>query len=96
MDDMLALGRQGAAIDAYQVDGVLVGTHVPGFAGTTPGPSGYAAVYTMTRDGSGWVTGVASNQSSIFSTDYWPMFIGSMNKTTPAEHQQWRLLMTRH
>lgn len=95
MDGMLALGRQGAAIDAFLSDGAFVGTHVPGFAGTTPGPTGYAQVYTMTRDGSGWVSGVASNHDSIFQTDYWPMFIGSMNKTTPSQHQQWRLIMTR-
>lgn len=91
----LALGRQGAAIDAFLTGGTFVGTHVPGFAGVTPGPSGYAAVYTMTRDPWGWVTGVADNESSIFQTDYWPMAIGSMNKTTGLQHHQWRLVMAR-
>lgn len=87
----LALGRQGAAIDAYLSQGVLVGTHGPGFAGVVPGSSGYASVYTMTRDATGWVTGVSSNQSSVFPTEYWPMFIGGMNRTTSGHHQ-WRLL----
>lgn len=89
----VALGAPGAAIDAYLAGGVLVGTHNPGFAGLVPGTSGYASVYTMTRDAMGWVSGITDDASSTFETDYWPMFIGSMNKTTAGQHHQWRLML---
>lgn len=95
LTNTLALGWQGAAIDGYAMGGTFVGTRTSGFPGTTPGPSGYATVYTMTRNASGWVTGASANESAIFETQYWPLAIGGMNKTTPSQNHQWRLMMAK-
>jgi hypothetical protein len=87
----LALGGMSGAIDGYANAGWFLGSHVPGFSGTTPATSDYAYVFAMERTPQGDLTGVMTD-ATTFVTDSWPLHVGSMARTSPSPNTQWRAI----
>lgn len=95
LTDTLALGTPSAAMDGYHTPGAgspLLGSWVPGFPGTTPSSNNWSKIYTLARDGStGWVTGSQQN-TKTFDSDYWPLMVGSLTRTSSAPNVKWFVL----
>lgn len=88
--NLRAYGSPSSAMNALVPNGPMLGAHTPGFSGG-PAAAGYAAIFTMDRTPQGALDGGVDN-ATTFQTWFWPLHVGSVNRTPQNPGIKWRVI----